>query len=334
MSLDAITWAFSQRGLKPAPKLVLMRLADQHNKHTGYAEISYKYLCDDCEVSKNTAIKHLEHLIELGLIAKSRQTRKNGGHAFNRYMLAFDHPDIELHGSETEQGASAENEQADSSETEQGASSPSCTRVVQTGEQGKNPLGIKDTPLNPPVGGNPVLDNVLSFKLTEDYAKEIATDVDSDTKFVFWVLERWRSIMRTEVEGGARPRSLAANFKRWLTRHKSLQALKNEWWRSRADSQTNTAAKGHASLGRKQTQTRLELFDTEAGQYALQHGYGARWLDALSGNPDLTTLEETKRSKDEITAAKPEDNARVAEFMRRSCREREEAFSQKYLKVV
>ncbi len=90
MSHKATHWAISQRGLKPATKLVLWHLADCHNPANGCFP-SQAYLADACEMSRSTLNVHLNALEGGGLIsrvatvdAKSKRQRPT------RYMLGFE----------------------------------------------------------------------------------------------------------------------------------------------------------------------------------------------------------------------------------------------------
>ena len=89
MSHEATNWAFTQRGLKPATLVVLLRLSDRHNPDYGCFP-SIKRLMEDCEMEKPTVLRHIDILEKLGLITKVSTFRKNGGQTSNRYILHFD----------------------------------------------------------------------------------------------------------------------------------------------------------------------------------------------------------------------------------------------------
>lgn len=70
MSHLATNWAFNVRGLKPATKIVLLHLADCHNRHTGQCNPRQSTLADMCEMSRSTLNLHLGKLEGLGLIER------------------------------------------------------------------------------------------------------------------------------------------------------------------------------------------------------------------------------------------------------------------------
>ena len=74
MSIEATNWAFSQRGLKPAAKLVLVFLADCHNKHTKQCDPSQALLASECEMSRSTLNLHLNTLEEGGFIRRVQRS--------------------------------------------------------------------------------------------------------------------------------------------------------------------------------------------------------------------------------------------------------------------
>jgi hypothetical protein len=90
MSHRATNWAFEQRGLKPATRVVLLYLADRHNPDLGCFP-SQDQLAYDCEMSRRSVNDHLEALAELGLIRRERrvdpQTHKQMS---TRYILGFE----------------------------------------------------------------------------------------------------------------------------------------------------------------------------------------------------------------------------------------------------
>ncbi|WP_165615007.1 helix-turn-helix domain-containing protein [Yoonia tamlensis] len=74
MSIEATSWAFSQRGLKPAVKLVLVFLADCHNKHTKQCDPSQALLASECEMSRSTLNLHLKTLEDGGYIRRVQRS--------------------------------------------------------------------------------------------------------------------------------------------------------------------------------------------------------------------------------------------------------------------
>jgi len=90
MSHEATTWAFGQRGLKPATKMVLLALANCHNPHHGCFP-SKKRLAEDCEMSERSVADHLQKLEQGGLISvEKRGGKRMGQFASNRYILGFE----------------------------------------------------------------------------------------------------------------------------------------------------------------------------------------------------------------------------------------------------
>jgi len=90
MSHAATNWAFSQRGLKPATKLVLLCLADRHNPDNGCFP-SQERLCDDAEMSRSTLNLHLAELERLGLlIRKQRRNEQTRKQKSTVYFFAFE----------------------------------------------------------------------------------------------------------------------------------------------------------------------------------------------------------------------------------------------------
>jgi hypothetical protein len=90
MSHRATNWAFQQRGLKPAERVVLLYLADRHNPDHGCFP-SQGQLAADCEMSRSGLNVHLDALEEMGLIRRERRvdpaTRKQRS---TRYILGFE----------------------------------------------------------------------------------------------------------------------------------------------------------------------------------------------------------------------------------------------------
>lgn len=115
MSHKATNWAFSQTGLKPADKLLLLCLADRHNPDHGCFP-SQQMLAEDACMARATVNRTLGKLEEAGLIRRVRRvdprTRRQ---LATRYILGFEpeftqEPCLNLtHGSDgTEEEQSAE----------------------------------------------------------------------------------------------------------------------------------------------------------------------------------------------------------------------------------
>ena len=90
MSHRATNWAFSQAGLKPATKLVLLCLADRHNNDLGCFPHQATLARDAC-ISRSTLNEHLAVLEARGLIHRVRRvhpvTRRQ---LATRYILGFE----------------------------------------------------------------------------------------------------------------------------------------------------------------------------------------------------------------------------------------------------
>lgn len=74
----------------PARKLVLLKLADNANDN-GVCFPSYQYIADQCEMSRRSAITHIEGLIESGFVSKQERKNKDGSSS-NLYRLHLDKP--------------------------------------------------------------------------------------------------------------------------------------------------------------------------------------------------------------------------------------------------
>lgn len=68
MSGMALIWAANVKGLKSAAKIVLIQLADFHNKETGQCNPSAQRLADECEMGRATLFRHMTTLEECGLV--------------------------------------------------------------------------------------------------------------------------------------------------------------------------------------------------------------------------------------------------------------------------
>lgn len=91
MSVEAVNWAFAQRGLKPAMKLVLVYLADCHNRHTKRCDPSQELLASECEMSRSTLNVHLKSLEEGGYIRRvQRSNSRTKTQKSTLYILGFD----------------------------------------------------------------------------------------------------------------------------------------------------------------------------------------------------------------------------------------------------
>ncbi|CWX41482.1 Uncharacterised protein [Haemophilus influenzae] len=64
---------------------MLLKLADNANDD-GICFPSYQYIADKCEMSKRSAISHIDDLIKMGLVTKKARKNKDGSSA-NLYLL-------------------------------------------------------------------------------------------------------------------------------------------------------------------------------------------------------------------------------------------------------
>ncbi|MEP2639568.1 helix-turn-helix domain-containing protein [Roseobacter sp.] len=104
MSGMALIWAANVKGLKPAAKIVLIQLADFHNKETDQCNPSAKRLADECEMGRATLFRHMTTLEECGLVTRHARGDGDGGRGFNQYEL---HLDITLGPSARPKGGSS-----------------------------------------------------------------------------------------------------------------------------------------------------------------------------------------------------------------------------------
>ena len=90
MSGVALIWAANVKGLKPAAKIVLIQLADFHNKETGQCNPSTKRLAHECEMGRATLFRHLTKLEQCGLVTRHARGDGDGGRGSNQYELHLD----------------------------------------------------------------------------------------------------------------------------------------------------------------------------------------------------------------------------------------------------
>ncbi|WP_299924205.1 helix-turn-helix domain-containing protein [uncultured Pelagimonas sp.] len=115
MSGMALIWAANVKGLKPAAKIVLIQLADFHNKETGQCNPSAQRLADECEMGRATLFRHMTTLEQCGLVTRHARGDGEGGRGSNQYEL---HLDISLGpSSRPKGGGSGQNEVASQNET-------------------------------------------------------------------------------------------------------------------------------------------------------------------------------------------------------------------------
>ena len=85
MSMRLMVQAMNCKVGNPARKLVLLKLADNANDD-GICFPSYQYIADKCEMTRRSAISHIEYLIKMGLVSKKERKNKDGSIS-NLYLL-------------------------------------------------------------------------------------------------------------------------------------------------------------------------------------------------------------------------------------------------------
>lgn len=75
MSMRLMVLAMNCKVGNPARKLVLLKLADNANDD-GICFPSYQYIADKCEMSKRSAISHIDDLIKMGFVTKKARKIK------------------------------------------------------------------------------------------------------------------------------------------------------------------------------------------------------------------------------------------------------------------
>ena len=85
MSMRLMVQAMNCEVGNPARKLVLLKLADNANDD-GVCFPNYQYIADKCEMSKRSAISHIDDLIKMGFVTKKARKNKDGSSA-NLYLL-------------------------------------------------------------------------------------------------------------------------------------------------------------------------------------------------------------------------------------------------------
>lgn len=85
MSMRLMVQAMNCKVGSPARKLVLLKLADNANDD-GICFPSYQYIADKCEMTRRSAINHIEYLIKMGLVSKKERKNKDGSIS-NLYFL-------------------------------------------------------------------------------------------------------------------------------------------------------------------------------------------------------------------------------------------------------
>ncbi len=100
MSHKAVNWALEQKHLKPGPWIVLIQLADRHNKDTKQCNPDQNTLAEDCNMSRATVNRHLDDLEALGLITRVRRQNPVSRKRLSTYYIlgldAADPPKIDF----------------------------------------------------------------------------------------------------------------------------------------------------------------------------------------------------------------------------------------------
>jgi len=86
MSLQAMVWALGRKCGGPAPKIVLLALANYADERASCWP-SQTRLARECEMTPRSLRMQLVHLREIGLIRWDQQMRPNGSSTVNRYYL-------------------------------------------------------------------------------------------------------------------------------------------------------------------------------------------------------------------------------------------------------
>jgi DNA-binding transcriptional ArsR family regulator len=90
MSIEAVSWALKQN-LPPSEKLVLVSLADHHNRATGLCIPGQASVGEQTCMSVRTVQRHLKSLESRGLIVRQARFRSEGrGRTSDSYVLQGD----------------------------------------------------------------------------------------------------------------------------------------------------------------------------------------------------------------------------------------------------
>ncbi|EHV5554570.1 helix-turn-helix domain-containing protein [Vibrio parahaemolyticus] len=92
MSMELMVKAMKLKIGNSGRKLVLIKLADNANDQ-GECWPSYQYIADICEISKRSAVNHIQSLEEMGLLHREHRIGKNG-QSSNVYHLTLDNGEV------------------------------------------------------------------------------------------------------------------------------------------------------------------------------------------------------------------------------------------------
>lgn len=88
MSIKYLAYAFDARVNNPLRKLVLLKLCDNAND-SGECWPSFQHIADQCEISRRSAINHIQALIDCGFLV-SEARFKSGEQTTNMYKINKD----------------------------------------------------------------------------------------------------------------------------------------------------------------------------------------------------------------------------------------------------
>lgn len=86
MSMLLMVQAMNIKVGNPLRKLVLLKLADNANDH-GECWPSYQHIADQCEIGKSSVLRHIDALIQAGLLVKEIRPGGPKGNHSNIYQL-------------------------------------------------------------------------------------------------------------------------------------------------------------------------------------------------------------------------------------------------------
>lgn len=86
MSIKYLVYAFDARVNNPLRKLVLLKLCDNAND-SGECWPSFQHIADQCEISRRSAINHIQALIDCGILV-SEARFKSGEQTTNMYKIS------------------------------------------------------------------------------------------------------------------------------------------------------------------------------------------------------------------------------------------------------
>lgn len=89
MSATATFWAWEQKQLKPIEKLVLLALANRHNKDTGKCYPSMTCMADDTGANRRSVMRAITELEKRGLITTQRYGGKSNYYHLNIGKVTF-----------------------------------------------------------------------------------------------------------------------------------------------------------------------------------------------------------------------------------------------------